>query len=128
MQPTKSRPNIKQELAALDTTLLSLAQETCLDVFALDETMLNRATQLYTAGIAAKPFDQAILAGVLVRATQLWNAGQRRLSFCQTDSDLQPWDKYGNPKPPLRDLYRQAHTWVYGDFTLTQPERPEDFL
>jgi len=74
-----------------------------------------------------KPFDQAILGGVLVSAARLWNAGERGLSFCVTDADLQPWGKDGRGKPALTDAYDRAHLWVYGDFTLTAPPQRTDF-
>src|ERR1039458_8494851 len=99
----------------------------CLQIFGLDDAMLGRATELVLAGIELKPFDQSILAGVLVRASRLWDAGERTISFCEIDGHLQPWDKYGNAKPPLRDAFDQAHVWVYGDFTLTQPTKREGF-
>jgi hypothetical protein len=123
----KYESSIKQDLANLGNTLRRLADLPCLQIFGLDDEMLARATELVLAGIALKPFDQSILAGVLVRASRLWDAGERTISFCETDGDLQPWDKYGNAKPPLRDAFDQAHVWVYGDFTLTQPQRREGF-
>ena len=89
------------------------------------QRMLDRATELALAGIAPKPFDHAMLAGVLVASSRLWDAGERVISFCETDTDLQPWDRHGNAKPPLRDAFNQAHVWVYEDFTLTQPQRQQ---
>lgn len=89
--------------------------------------MLDLATQVALDGIAAKPFDHAILASILVRSSRLWNGGERGISFCEMDTDLQPWDKYGNAKPPLAAAYDKAHVWVHGDFTLTQPPRCADF-
>jgi hypothetical protein len=50
--------------------------------------MLDRATKLALAGIAPKPFDHAILAGILVAAERLWATGERTLSFCEADTDL----------------------------------------
>ena len=89
--------------------------------------MLDRAVVLSTLELALKPFDQAILAGVLVRAEELRNVGERDLCFCETDSDLQPWDKKGNPKQTLTDLYDTAQVWVYSDFDLRAPERPPNW-
>jgi hypothetical protein len=89
--------------------------------------MLDRATALALAGIAPKPFDHAILAGILVTPQRFWESGKRGLSFCEADADLQPWGRYGDAKPELRAAYDQAHVWVYGDFTLTQPIRPPHF-
>ncbi len=123
----KYESSIKQDLENLDDALRRLITLPCIKIFGLDDTILDRATELALAGIAPKPFDHAVLAGVLVRAARLWDDGQRVISFCEADADLQPWDKQGNAKPALRDAYDQAHVWVYGDFTLTQPQRREGF-
>jgi hypothetical protein len=118
---------IKLDLDNLDDTLRRLASLPFVKVYGLDDSMLERATELFLAGLAAKPFDHAILASVLVRAEGLWDAGEREISFCEADADLQPWDQYGNEKPPLRAAFDRAHVWVYGDFTLTRPHRREGF-
>jgi hypothetical protein len=123
----KYENSIRQDLENLDVSLRTLANLPCVRIFGLDDTMLERATELALAGIAPKPFDHAILAGILVGAARLWEAGERVISFCESDADLQPWDKYGNAKPLLRDIFDQAHVWVYGDFTLTQPQRRQGF-
>lgn len=123
----KYETNVKRDLERLDSTFQDLAGLPCLKIFGLDDEMLDKATDLALAGFAAKPFDHAILAGVLVRSSRLWATGERGISFCERDADLQPWDKYGNAKPPLKDAYDQAHVWVYGDFTLAQPPRRKDF-
>jgi len=62
---------------------------------------------------------------VLVRAEELLRADDSELCFCETDADLQPWDKRGEAKRPLTDLYDAAQVWVYGDFDLNSPERPD---
>jgi hypothetical protein len=124
----KYESSIQEDLNKLDDNLRILAGLPCIDIFGLDDTMLDRATALALAGIAPKPFDHAILAGILVAAQRLWESGERGLSFCEADSDLQPWGRYGDVKPELRAAYDQAHLWVYGDFTFTQPiRRPDDF-
>jgi hypothetical protein len=119
--------SIKRYLDSLDDRLKTLAKLSSIEIFALDDVMLDRSTELMLAGIELMPFDQAILAAVLVRAARLWNAGERGISFCEADSDLQPWDRYGQAKPPLKDAYDQAHVWVYRDFTLTEPQRQPGF-
>lgn len=123
----KYESSVKGDLEKLDSTLRKISELPYVQVFALDDEMLARATDLAVTGIAAKPFDHAILAGVLVRSSRLWASGERGISFCETDSDLQPWDKYGNGKPPLKTAYDDAHVWVYGDYTLAQPPRAADF-
>lgn len=123
----KYESSVKRDLDAIDSTFQDLAGLPYLKVFGLDDEMLDLATNLALAGVAAKPFDHAILAGVLVRASRLWTAGERGISFCEGDADLQPWDKYGNARPPLKAAYDRAHVWVYGDFLLAQPPRRRDF-
>jgi len=123
----KYESSIQEDLNKLDENLRMLADLSCIDIFGLDDTMLARATALALAGIAPKPFDHAVLAGILVTAQRLWEGGERGLSFCEADADLQPWGRYGDVKPELRAAYDQAHIWVYSDFTLTQPVRRSDF-
>jgi hypothetical protein len=96
-------------------------------VFALDDEMLDLANQLAFTRVAQKPLDHAILAGILVSCSRLWNQGERGTSFAELDSDLQPWGSKGAPKDDLRKLYDDAHVWVYGDFTLQFPPRDADF-
>jgi hypothetical protein len=123
----KYENRIRSDLDSLDTTLQGLAKLPYLKIFGLDDEMLNRATELALTGVAAKPFDHAILAGVLVGSARLWATGARGISFCEADADLQPWDKNGNERPLLTTAYDEAHVWVYGDFTLAQPPRNKDF-
>jgi len=120
---SKFENSLERDLERLDDQLRAISVLPFVDVFALDETMLARATELILSGIALRPFDQSILAGILVTAERLWNSRERELSFCEADADLQPWDKRGQVKPELRDVYDRAHLWVYGDFSLTEPAR-----
>jgi hypothetical protein len=106
--------------------LASLRREQRLEVFPLNGRMLERAVELSVAGLSLKPFDQAILAAVLGRAGELREAGETDLCFCEMDADLQPWDRNGAAKQALTDLYDAAGVWVYGDFELRAPERPEN--
>ncbi len=78
-----------------------LASHPYINMFALDDAMLDLANQLALTKVAQKPFDHAILAGVLVSASRLWNQGERGISFAELDSDLQPWGKKGAPKDDL---------------------------
>lgn len=113
------------ELGQVDATLAALRGHDGLDVFALDEAMLGRAIDLSGGELDfAQPFDQAILAAILVKAEALWAAGEVELSFCELDGDLQPWDKKGDSKPSLRKLYDRANLWVFGTFDLDDPPRP----
>jgi hypothetical protein len=97
-----------------------------LDVFALDERALARSIQIAAeTSLALQSFDLSTLAAVLVRGEALHAAGAC-VSFCTLDRDLQPWDrKSGRRQPELSALYDAAGVWVYGDFLLDKPARPE---
>lgn len=118
---------VLSELDELEARLQSLTREFGIEVFALTDEMLARAVDLASLNLDLKPFDQAILAAVLVRGEQLRDEGADQISFCELDSDLQPWDRNGESKQPLTSLYDSAHVWVYGDFALNSPERPAAF-
>ncbi len=118
---------VLSELDELEARLQSLTQDPGIEVFALTEAMLARAVELASLNLDLKPFDQAILAAVLVRGEQLRDEGADEIAFCELDSDLQPWDRNGEAKQPLTGLYDSAHVWVYGDFALDSPERPATF-
>jgi hypothetical protein len=119
--------DILGELNALPSIFKEIAGLSCVKIFALDDEMLDLANELALRKVAQKPFDHAILAGVLVSASRLWSRGERRISFAELDSDLQPWGSKGGPKDDLKKLYHDAHIWVYGDFTLQFPPRDVDF-
>ena len=89
--------------------------------------MLELANHLALTKAAQKPFDHAILAGILVAASRLWRQGESGISFAEMDSDLQPWGAKRGYKEELRKLYDDAHIWVYNDFTLQFPGRRPDF-
>jgi hypothetical protein len=112
---------VKQDLDNLEIRLEQLKGEKGLEVFPLNAQMLEKSVSLATE-VELRPFDNAILAAILVRADDLRNKGETDLAFCELDGDLQPWDKNGNTKPALTRLYDDARVWVYGDFTLTTPE------
>src|SRR5260370_355474 len=84
----KYESSIKQDLENLDNPRRTLASLRCIEIFGLDDTMLDRATELALAGIAPKPFDHAVLASVLVRASRLCAAADRSISFSHTATDL----------------------------------------
>lgn len=115
------------ELKEVPNILKALRTEPGLDLFALNEKMLDRAIALAEADLALEPFDQAILAAVLGRAEELRAEGQTDLCFCEIDGHLQPWDKRGRPKDLLMKLYVEALVWVYNDFEMNTPPRPENW-
>jgi predicted nucleic acid-binding protein len=116
---------VQAELRSLDDSLAALRAKPGVDVFPLSERMLERAVELTGLNLSLKPFDQAILAAVPGRARELSDEGEREFCFCELDSDLQPWDKSDNAKQPLTGLYDAEFVWVYGDFSMEEPKRPE---
>src|SRR6266568_797599 len=58
--------DISKQLSAVPTILQEVAGFSCVRVFALDDEMLNLANELALSRAAQKPFDHAILAGILV--------------------------------------------------------------
>ena len=114
---------VKRDLDQLGDLLRNLRNEHGLEIYSLTEEMLERCTNLSFLGL--QPFDQAILASILVKAEMLRASGIECFAFCEADSDLQPWDKLGEPKEALVKLYDQAAIWVYQDFLLQKPEMPE---
>jgi predicted nucleic acid-binding protein len=81
---------VTTELNQIDQRLLDVQNAPGVDVFALDEQMLERSIALRTEvpDPPLKPFDESILAAVLVRASTL-PPGTRR-AFCTLDLDLSP--------------------------------------
>lgn len=118
---------VNDDLDTLEDRLSGLRSETGLDVFPLSEAMLEKSLGLAIEKLDLKPFDNAILAAVLVKAEELRHQGNSDLAFCELDWDLRPWDKNRRRKPTLKRLYDEVHVWVYGDFTLTTPEPPVDW-
>ena len=118
---------VKRDLDNLEARLEGLKTETGLDIFPLSSDMLERSISLTTEKMDLKPYDNSILAAILVRAHELLKGGERDLAFCELDGDLQPWDKNGNTKPALTRLYDDARIWVYGEFTMTTPAPPDNW-
>lgn len=116
--------HVANERVAAPQRIAALLQEPALDVFDLDQEMLDRSTHLAAGtGLQLESFDNAILAAVLVRGAALHGAGNE-VFFCTHDSHLQPWDRNGRPKAELGELLDAAGVWVYGDFLLKAPLRP----
>jgi predicted nucleic acid-binding protein len=109
---------VANELTRVAERLDELATRPHLEVFPLSESMLERQVSVGAANLALKPYDLAILAAFLVKAEELQQAGHGWVGFCELDSDLQPWDKFGARKLILSDFYDAARIWVYGDFLV----------
>ena len=115
---------VNNDLDRVEESLSALRSEAGLEVFPLSEAMLERSVGLAIEKLDLKPFDNSILAAVLVKAEELRQQGNSDLAFCELDWDLRPWDRNRRRKPTLKRLYDDVHVWVYGDFTLTTPEPP----
>lgn len=105
------RTTVLGDLSRLDEELDALRRTPGVDIFALDEAMLARAITL--RALHLKPYDEAILGAVLVRAELLRNTGAGELVFCTLDRNLRPRPE-GNQK--LSQLYEAAGLRVRGDF------------
>jgi hypothetical protein len=116
---------VRTDIGGLDESLESLSRDTALDVFPFDASMLEKTASLALEKLDLQPFDQAVLAAILVRSGALRSEGASEFAFCELDADLQPWDKQGKRKEPLTSLYDAAGVWVYGDFVLKTPQRPD---
>jgi predicted nucleic acid-binding protein len=118
---------VKRDLDHLVDALKDLCCQKGVEVFHIEEDMWVRTTELSYLGLQLQPFDQAILASILIKAEKLQKQGLAGVAFCEVDSDLQPWDRTGEAKEPLVRLYAQASIWVYGDFLMQRPKMPEDW-
>ena len=120
----KMEVEIERDIASLDQRLQDLASLPGLYVFDVDSECAARCSELSYQGLDLKPFDQMILASILVRSARLAAGRKVEFSFCQKDQDLQPWGGSGISKKALVKLYDEAGIWVYGDFLQRRPERP----
>ncbi len=115
---------VKSDLRQIEMALRDLAKSAGLDVFPTSSAMLARSIDLCYELPELKPYDQAVLAAILVRSDELLKSGEHELAFCELDSDLQPWDRSRHLKPKLTELYDRANIWVYGDYLLQTPKMP----
>lgn len=118
---------VTQELTKVPERLAALKKHPGVNIFPLSESMLERQVVLGSMGLSLKPYDLAILAAILVKAEELREAGYSEFAFCELDSDLQPWDRVGNRKPTLSNLYADVQIQVYGDFLVRAADNfPDD--
>ena len=68
-----------------------------------------------------------MLASVLVRAKRIRDAGSTsRLVFCDTDADLRPWGRHGEPRGALAKLYAEVGIEFFADFAMTVRRRASE--
>ncbi|MCU0694562.1 MAG: hypothetical protein MUF54_24545 [Polyangiaceae bacterium] len=105
------RLRITTDLNDINARLDALVASPGVEAFGLNEAMLQRVLRLrgtVPEDADLKPFDEAILGAVVVRAEELRGAGERDFWFCTLDSDLWPWTKDKTRRPGLERLYRDA--------------------
>jgi hypothetical protein len=128
---TRFSNTVTSELAQLDSRITEIVAWMGMDVFALSDAMLERSISLRSEvpDPGLKPFDETILAAVLVRADEL-PLGDLRL-FCTADLDLSPVVR-NNTRRHLQRVYEQAGVEVRTDFNLDDlfpidrgPSRPD---
>lgn len=112
------RATTLSDLSNLDASLDELRRMPGVEVFALDDAMLERAISLRSS-VRLKPFDEAILGAVLARAEVLRAAGAQELVFCTIDGDLRPRPRAGQR---LSELYAAAGLRVRQDFLAFEAE------
>ena len=92
----------------------------------MDDAVLGMSLELHFKEIELSEFDRAVLAAVLIKGRSLRDGGGVDVNFCELDSTLWPWEKKNRQeRAELKNLYDDAGVWVYSDFTLTNPQRPE---
>lgn len=111
---------VREELAAIDDRIDRLTKTKGVKVFGLDDAILTRAIELRRVPDCSvlKPFDESILAAVLVEARRLADQGLTNIRFCCLDRDLNPQTKEGHPKRGLARLYADAGIDFQADFML----------
>ena len=119
--------HVRSELSNLNEKLLDITKAAGVEVLPLDGPVLDTSLALYFKEIELGEFDRAVLAAVLTKGRSLRDSGEGDVSFCTLDSDLRPLDRTGRPRAELKKLYDDAGVWVYSDFTLKSPERPDGF-
>jgi hypothetical protein len=110
--------SVNADMAALERRVEAISGLPGLDVFALDQRMLERAIALRAEVPTLKPFDEAILAAVLIRADQVKTDPGADLFFCDLDGDLVPVDRRGNPRKELIAVYAAVGITVRQDFQV----------
>jgi hypothetical protein len=94
----KMESSVRNDLNRLDERLTELKTVKGLKIFDINKEMLERCSALSFEKLGLQPFDQAILASILIRAEELTASGEKNLAFCELDSDLQPWQERNNKR------------------------------
>jgi hypothetical protein len=110
---------VSAELGTLDQRIGEVESSSGVHVFALGDAMLQRALRLRDEVPDAElgAFDEAILGGILVRASELGT--DERSIFCTLDRDLSPADRQGKPRPRLKAIYDAVGIEVRTSFDIS---------
>ena len=81
---------VKRDLERLADSLNDLLAQKGVEVFHLEEEMWLRTTELSHLGLQLQPFDQAILASILVKSEMLKKQGVNRFAFCEAIPTFSP--------------------------------------
>jgi hypothetical protein len=120
--------HVTSELEALTDTLRAITSGAGIEVLPLDDAVLGMSLELHFEEVDLSEFDRAVLATVLTKGRSLRDSGETDVSFCGRDSKLWPWEKKtGRERAEFKKLYDDAGVWVYSDFTLMNPKRPDGF-
>ena len=115
---------MQHDLRRIEETLRNVAKSPGVEVIPYNARMMERSTEYGFSLPELKPYDQAVLATVVVRAEGLQRDGERDVFFCERDSDLQPWDSRGEPLEKLTAIYDPVNVWVCNDYFLENPRVP----
>lgn len=111
--------DVRADLGAIDQRLDDLLAEDGVHGFALDDDMLERVLTIrHLPDVQQlKPFDEAILAAVLVSSERLREDSVHDVRFFTKDSDLWPWrPKQDGIRADLKKLYDDANVWVQSNY------------
>ena len=132
MMLSRFEGHVRSGLDKLNDTLLNITKAAGVEVLPLDDAALRMSVELHFTEVVLSELDRAVLATVLTKGRSLRDSGETDVTFCDLDSDFWPWEKGAKgirrPRAELKKLYDNAGVWVYSDFTLTSPERPEGSL
>ncbi|MGO9837351.1 MAG: hypothetical protein ACLP1X_24415 [Polyangiaceae bacterium] len=109
--------SVNADMGTLEDRVDAIKARAGVAVFALDQRMLDRAIALRREVATLKPFDEAILAAILIKAGDV-RAAATELFFCDLDGDLVPIDRKGKPRKELVALYDAAGITVRQDFLV----------
>lgn len=107
----------QSDLATLPARVNEVLELPGVDVFALDDEMLAKTLELRSV-VDLKPFDEAMLGAVLVKARQVRESSSDEVYFCELDGDLSPNPRPNQVRRALMAEYRDAGLVFRSDFLV----------